>query len=83
MRLTGNNRNHDREGRLEIYVNGQWYIICDEQFTTEQADAACQYLGYPKRYMNIKNTCLGSYPRYFLLKFLYQVRKVRGNALVC
>jgi hypothetical protein len=83
MRLTGNDRNHDREGRLEIYVNGQWYKICDEQLTTEQADAACQYLGYPKRYMNIKNICLGSYSRQFLLKFLYQVRKVRGNVLVC
>lgn len=56
MRLTGNNRNHDREGRLEIYINTQWYEICDEQFTKEQADAACQYLGYPKRYMNITNT---------------------------
>ena len=87
MRLTGNNRNHDREERLEIYANGQWFIICDEQPTTEQADAACQYLGYPERYMNIKYIYLDpwttAYPRHFLLKCLYQFRKVRGNALVC
>ena len=83
MRLTGNNRNHNREGRLEIYVNGQWYIICDEQFTTEQADAACQYLGYPKRFVDIKNIYPNPYPRHFLLKYLYQVRKVRGHVLVC
>lgn len=50
VRLTGSNRKHKREGRLEIYVNGQWYRVCDDDFSTDQADAVCHYLGYPKRY---------------------------------
>jgi len=35
-------------GRLEIYQDGIWGTICDEQFTIEEAEVACRQmrLGY-------------------------------------
>ena len=34
------------EGRLEIYYDGAWGIICDDYWTTREADVACRALGF-------------------------------------
>ena len=34
------------EGRLEIFLNGQWGTVCDDGFTFLDAHIACQQLGY-------------------------------------
>ncbi|CAL1529647.1 unnamed protein product [Lymnaea stagnalis] len=34
------------EGTVEVYFNGQWGSICDDQWTTNDAKVVCNMLGY-------------------------------------
>ncbi|XP_071139733.1 scavenger receptor cysteine-rich type 1 protein M130-like [Mytilus edulis] len=44
LRLVGGN--YPSKGRLEIYHNSTWGTICDDGFTTPDANVACRQLGY-------------------------------------
>lgn len=33
-------------GRLEIYWNGEWGTVCDDLFGRQEANLACQQLGF-------------------------------------
>ena len=35
-----------REGRLEIFLNGKWGLVCDDGFGQDEGDVACRQLGF-------------------------------------
>ncbi|XP_038072278.1 uncharacterized protein LOC119740886 isoform X2 [Patiria miniata] len=45
LRLVGNTTRS--EGRLEIFLNGEWGTVCDNSWEQEDADVACRQLGFP------------------------------------
>ncbi|XP_053318770.1 lysyl oxidase homolog 2 [Spea bombifrons] len=45
IRLAGEKRKHN-EGRVEVYYNGEWGTICDDDFSLYNAHIVCRELGY-------------------------------------
>ena len=37
----------NREGRVEVCVDGRWGTMCGEGWTQEQAGRVCSLLGFP------------------------------------
>ena len=48
IRLQGGN--FSNEGRVEVYCNGQWGTICDNGFSSTDAQTICKQLGYNYHY---------------------------------
>ena len=43
IRLIGGRNSY--EGRLEVYMNGQWGTVCDDFFNDIDASVVCRELG--------------------------------------
>ncbi|XP_076005875.1 lysyl oxidase homolog 2A [Genypterus blacodes] len=45
LRLVGEKRKH-YEGRVEVYYNGEWGTVCDDDFSIHAAHVTCRELGF-------------------------------------
>lgn len=45
LRLVGEKRKH-YEGRLEVFYNGEWGTVCDDDFSIYAAQVVCKELGF-------------------------------------
>ena len=34
------------EGQVEVWVNGRWFVMCDDRLSTTDAGVVCKQLGY-------------------------------------
>ena len=46
VRLTGGN--YSSEGLVEVFCNGQWGTVCDNGFSSNDANTVCKQLGYSR-----------------------------------
>ena len=45
VRLTGFTQ-YSGSGRIEVYCNNEWGLVCNDGFTKNDADTVCRQLGY-------------------------------------
>ena len=57
VRLMGGS--HAAEGRVEVFYEGEWGTICDDDWDTNDAGVICRMLGYPTALSSKGNAAYG------------------------
>ena len=63
IRLINGSTNMTNQGTVEIFYNGEWGSICDDQWYNNAAKVVCRQLGFPEIdyiYLGVDNARFGS-----------------------
>ena len=64
LRVLDGDGMHAAEGRLEVFLEGRWGVVCDDEFGEEEAQVACGQLGMSggtvRRYPDVPRAAAGT-----------------------
>ncbi len=83
VRLVGDEQGRSDQGRVEIYVNGEWGTVCDDLWTINNAAVVCHQLGFRYALKAAKNSEFGEGQNLRILLDDVQCEGTESNLLDC
>lgn len=83
VRLVGDEQGRSDRGRVEIYINKVWGTVCDDLWTTKNAEVVCRQLGFRYALKAVKNSEFGEGTQLQILLDDVQCEGTESSLLHC